>query len=110
MGVKTSTSWTKETVPKKKKGALSQKTKLKNAIGVKHWTQLQEYLETKGIEKYVQELNNMKGKDFATAFTSITEFVKPKLARSEVLADIKTDITWHITKTYDSDKKTDESL
>lgn len=101
------TTWNEETAPKKQKGTLNKKTRLKKALGISNWSELQNFIETTGIKKYVDELNKLDGKDFATAFTSITEFVKPKLARSEVLADVKTDITWSITKTYDSDKKTD---
>lgn len=108
---RTKGTWPKGKKPpvKKPKGAKSKRTLLKEKLGLKNWSELQSFIETHGIEKAVKEMQKLKGKDYMTAFTSLTEFVKPKLARTEVLADVKTDITWNETKSYDgADKKTNK--
>lgn len=107
---RTKATWKKGEKPPvhKPKGRKNNKTILKEKLGIKNWAELQGFIETHGIEKAITELQKLKGKEFVTAFTSLTEFVKPKLARTEVLADVKTDITWNETKTYDAaDNKAD---
>lgn len=109
---RTKGTWPKGKKPpvSKPKGAKSKKTLLKERLGLKNWSELQLFIETKGIARAVKEMEKLKGKEYMTAFTSLTEFVKPKLARTEILADVKTDITWNETKTYDgADKKTNNS-
>lgn len=108
MAGRTTGTWPKGQKPpyKKPKGAKSKKTLIKERLGIKNWSELQGFMEGPGIEKAIAELQKLKGKDYMIAYTSLTEFVKPKLARTEVLADLKTDITWTETKTYDgADKK-----
>lgn len=106
-GGRTKATWPKGQKPpvKKPKGAKNKRTLLKEAIGIDNWAQLQSFIETHGIKKCVQEIQKLSGKDFVSSFTQLTEFVKPKLARTEVLADVKTDITWQETKTYDDPNK-----
>lgn len=94
--------------PKKagiKKGGLHKKTIVKQRVGIDNWNQLADFIEGKGLKRYVQELQGMGGKDYTTAFNALSEFVKPKLSRTEVLADIKTDIHWNETKKYGTGTK-----
>lgn len=108
---RTKTTWKKGQKPpvNRNKGSKGKKTIIKEKLGIKNWSELQSFIETHGIEKCIVEMSKLKGKEFVTAFTSLTEFVKPKLARTEVLANVKTDVNWHETKTYDgADKKTDK--
>ena len=67
----------------RKKGSRNKKTIVKQAIGIDNWTELSGFIEGAGIKRYVQEMNKMTGKDFTTAFSSLAEFVKPKLSRAE---------------------------
>lgn len=90
-----------------KKGSLQKKTLVKQKVGIDNWNQLASFIEGDGLKRYVQELHDMKGKDYTTAFNALSEFVKPKLSRTEVLADVRTDITWNETKSYGADGKTD---
>ncbi len=88
-----STSWKSGTQPVKLKGTKHKKTLLKEAVGLKNWEGLKHYIETEGAEKLVDELQKLTGRDYVIAFQSMTEFVKPKLARQEVKAEIDTTIS-----------------
>lgn len=83
---KTSTSF-KEGNNGKPKGAKHQRTKLKEALGIKNWEQLKDYVEGKGLEKCIDELQKQKGGDFIYAYLTLAEFVKPKLARTTIVGD-----------------------
>ena len=48
---------------------------------------LKDFVETNGVEKCVKELSKMKAGSYVYAFLALTEFVKPKLARTEVTGD-----------------------
>ena len=93
----------------KKKGTLHKKTLVKQKVGIDNWNQLAGFIEGDGLKRYVQELQDMKGRDYTTAFNALSEFVKPKLSRSEVLADVRTDITWNESKSYGADDKANTS-
>jgi hypothetical protein len=79
-----STTWAKGEKPpvQKPKGSKHKRTIMKEMLGVKSWSEVQEFLETKGVIRYLEELDKMKGKDYTTAFTALAEFFRPKLARS----------------------------
>lgn len=83
-GGKRSTTWTKGTNPVKKKGTKRKATLLKEAFGVKTWAELQQFVETKGLEKLTFKMNRLKPKDYAIVFLSLCEFVKPKLQRTTI--------------------------
>lgn len=104
-GGKRSTSWAKGSSPVKKKGQIHTKTKLAKAAGVESWADLSAWIEGPGIKRYVEELKKLKGVQFNQGMLNIAEFVKPKLSRTEVLADIKTDIHWNETKKYGTGTK-----
>jgi hypothetical protein len=42
-----------------------------------------------GMEKFQQELDKLEGKEYINAFLQLFEYVKPKLSRMEMKADVK---------------------
>lgn len=92
-GGKRSTTWKPGTNPTRKKGSKARKTQVKEALGLKNWAGFKDYIENEGATKLIQEMKKLKGKDFVIAFQAMTEFVKPKLARQEVKAEIDTTVT-----------------
>lgn len=60
----------------KKKGSVNQRTQ--------QWETFSEYCLNGGLKRFEQELNRLEGKDFVSAFTTLLEFLKPKLARAEM--------------------------
>jgi len=47
------------------------------------WNSIGEYLLTNGSEKFLYEIDQLEGKEYAQAFKEILEYFKPKLARTE---------------------------
>jgi hypothetical protein len=45
-----------------------------------------------GMEKFKKELNKLEGKDFVNAYLSLFEYVKPKLSRMEMKAEVEAKI------------------
>ena len=45
-----------------------------------------------GMDKFEKELNELEGKDYVSAFLSLFEYVKPKLSRMEMKADVETTV------------------
>jgi hypothetical protein len=82
------------------KGTRNKKTLLKESMHVKTWSDLSGYIEGRGLSLAVAELEHLRGKDFVTAYNGLTEYVKPKLARAEILAKVETNITWEEKKNY----------
>ncbi len=78
------TSWKAGQNPTRKKGAKSQATKVKERLGLTGWERLCDYILNDGADKYVEEMQKLKGKDFHIAYNALTEFVKPKLSRQEM--------------------------
>lgn len=80
------TTWPKGQKPpvKKPKGAKSKKTLLKESLGLKGWNQLASFIENEGAEKYVVEMMKLSGRNFTTALAQFTEYVKPKLTRTDL--------------------------
>ena len=48
------------------------------------WEEIGNYIRDKGADKLIQELNELEGKEYVQAFTSIIEYFKPKLSRKDV--------------------------
>lgn len=42
-----------------------------------------------GMDKFEQELKKLSGKDYVNAYLQLFEYVKPKLSRMEMKADVK---------------------
>lgn len=85
-GGKTGTTWAAGQKPpvKKPKGAKSRATKVKEALGLTGWERMCQYILNEGADKYVEELQKLKGKDFHVSYNALSEFVKPKLSRQEM--------------------------
>lgn len=92
-GGRRSTTWAKNKRPpvQKPKGRKNNKTLIKEALGLKGWEQLKDFVEGKGAEKMVTEMKKLKGKSYVYAMQSIAEFVKPKLSRVD--ANVKAKVT-----------------
>lgn len=84
---KNATSFTKATAPKGKGASKHKKTKIKEAIGLNGWENLCDYIKTDGSKKLQEEMAKLKGKDFVMAFSTLVEFVKPKLSRTTLETD-----------------------
>lgn len=98
----TKTTWKKGERPpvQKPKGRKNNRTLLKEMIGIKGWEDAQNYLSTTGISKALTELETLRGKDFVNGIAMLTEFYKPKLARTETLVKADVNITWGEIKQY----------
>ena len=60
--------------------------------------------------KYAELFIQKQGDDFMDKFEKLLEFAVPKLSRSEIKADVKTEITDAISKAFDwTDKVPDEA-
>lgn len=77
---KSSTSFKKGHSIKKPVGTKSKKTILLENFA--------EYIVNGGMQKFETELNKLSGKQYVDAYMCLFEFVKPKLARTEIKADI----------------------
>jgi hypothetical protein len=86
-GGKRTTSWKPGQAPSKKKGTKNKRTVLKETIGLKSWDELTAFIEGKGVSKCVNELFKLKGSAYVYAYLTLTEYVKPKLARKELVGD-----------------------
>lgn len=96
----TSTTWKKGTNPVKKPGTKHKTTLAKEAIGVKNWEDLKDFIDNKGVEKCIDELLKMKQGYYVSAFLSLCEFVKPKLQRTTIAGDKDEPIVFQEVKTY----------
>jgi hypothetical protein len=98
-GIKKST-WKKGEKPpvKRPKGSKNKKTLLKEALGLKSWDQLKEFVESNGIEKCILEIQKLRGAAYVYAFLSLTEYVKPKLARTEVKVDPESEVHVNVSE------------
>lgn len=83
-GGKRSTAWKPGESPVKPKGMKNKKTRLKEKLGLQNWEGLVTYIETEGATKLIDEMKKLSGKDYVTAMNGLSEFVKPKLARTEL--------------------------
>lgn len=59
-------------------------TIVKEKVGLKNWEGLVAYIETDGATKLIREMKKLKARDYVIAVNGLAEFVKPKLARTEV--------------------------
>lgn len=85
----TPATWPKGQRPpvQRPKGSKNKKTLAREAAGVANWGQLKEWAETKGIEECVKKMKRLRGASYVAAYTKLLEYVKPKLARQEVVGD-----------------------
>lgn len=88
----------------RQKGTVNRSTAVARQFGVQGWADLQGYMEGRGLQRCISELEGLDGKDFVDAYGKISEFVKPKLARAEILAKVETNVTWREERTYEEPK------
>ena len=72
----------------RKKGTPNRATRVRKSLGIQRWEEMASFLETKGAKKCSEELLNLKGKDYVSAYASLSEFFKPKLSRTEQAGSI----------------------
>lgn len=77
--------------PRKQKGMVSSKTKVKRSLGIDKlvdgpsaWRAVDMYTSGNGAVKLIREMNKLKGKAYVQAWQAVTEYFKPKLQRSFV--------------------------
>ena len=68
----------------KAKGTKHNKTKVLEKVGISKWEEFGQWLTTKGVEDYMQAMNELGPRDKIVAFNAIIEYYKPKLTRSQV--------------------------
>lgn len=81
---RSATTFTKSTAPKGKGASKHIKTRIKESIGLDGWEDLCTFIKTNGSAKLKTEMLKLKGKDYVMAFSSLVEYVKPKLSRQDV--------------------------
>lgn len=79
----------------KKTGGRTKDTPNKRTV---QWEAFSEYCLNGGLQRFEQELNALEGKDFVNAFTTLLEFHKPKLARTELKGDLDVETTIRIIR------------
>ena len=68
----------------RQKGVKDKKTRLLEKVGLSSWEKFGEWLTTKGVEDYMEAMNQLGPRDKIVAFNAIIEYYKPKLTRSQV--------------------------
>jgi len=66
----------------KPKGTKDGKTLLKEKVGLSTWETMGEWLMNEGLDRYKQEMESLRGKDFIFAHNTLVEYFKPKLNRT----------------------------
>ena len=95
----------KKGIATKPKGAKHTTTKVKEAIGVNNWQELGQWMETHGLQKYIDNMANMKPKEYAIAYSTLLEYIKPKLNRTTLVGDKESPLEFNIKDLYNGDKK-----
>jgi hypothetical protein len=67
----------------KPRGAKALKTKIKENIGVQSWQSLSDYVLSDGVDRLLQEMQQLSGKEYVSAHMAMLEYFKPKLQRLE---------------------------
>lgn len=68
----------------KPKGIKDGKTILKEKVGLSTWETMGEWLMNEGLDRYKEEMEKLKGKDFIFAHNTLVEYFKPKLNRTSI--------------------------
>jgi hypothetical protein len=69
------------------------------------WETFSKYCLEGGLKRFEEELNKLEGKEFVAAFTTLLEFHKPKLARTELSGGIDVHNTVTETTKFNLKKK-----
>ncbi len=73
----------------KTKGTKHNVTIIKEAVGLSSWEKLQDFMLNKGLDKFIDEISNMKGAAYSINYLQMVEYFKPKLARVDSNVNIK---------------------
>ena len=92
------TSFKKGESPPKQKGMKNKTTIVKESLGLNRWQDMVNYVNGEGVEKYIQEMNKLTGRNYIIAYTSITEYIRPKLNRHTLEGELKKEITLNIVR------------
>jgi hypothetical protein len=112
--MKSAGTWTAENPPpRKQKGMVSSKTKVKQALGIDHlidgpsaWKAVDLYTSGNGAMKLIREMNKLKGKAYVQAWQAVVEYFKPKLQRSFIEEKREVNVTvQHMLQAATSDQK-----
>ena len=88
MGVKVANSGSfKKGNPGKPQGAVSKATKLSKSLDMSLSRDLHGYMNGKAFNRFIDELERLKGHQYTTTYLALLEYVKPKLSRVEVIED-----------------------
>jgi hypothetical protein len=73
----------------KPKGAVSERARL--------WNELKDWIIGEGADRFREEIQKLKGRDYIKTYVEILEYFKPKLQRTEAEIDLKTKGPMRIT-------------
>lgn len=79
----------------KKRGTKNKKTQ--------QWETFNEYILNGGLEKYQEEMDKLKGKEYIHAFQNQFEYHKPKQSRAEIDQDNSGELIIRIIKDGSND-------
>ena len=66
----------------KPKGAVDMATRIKDKVGASTWDGFATWMVNEGIDRFKEEMESLSGKDYIIAYSTIFEYVKPKLIRN----------------------------
>ena len=98
-GKKRKNQFTKDNQPPSvNKRVKKKKTILREAIGLKSWDSLKQYITENGVPKLITELKKLKGKGYVQSHLDAAEYFQPKLSRTEHTGEIKTEAPMDFSK------------
>jgi hypothetical protein len=65
-------------------GAKHKQTIIKEKMGLDSWQKMADYMVTDGLNKYIYELGNLKGKDYIVCYEMLLKYVRPSLQKSQI--------------------------
>jgi hypothetical protein len=65
-------------------GAKHKQTIIKEKMGLDSWQKMTDYMVTDGLNKYIYELGNLKGKDYIVCYEMLLKYVRPSLQKSQI--------------------------
>src|SRR5476651_1121022 len=64
----------------RRKGILNKNTLLKHELSIQNWNDLKGFIEGEGISRFIDQMQDLDGKDYIIAYLGILPYVKPKIA------------------------------
>ena len=88
MGVKVANSGSfKKGNPGKPQGAVSKATRVSKSLDMSLARDIHGYMDGKGFNRFMDEMERLKGYQYTSTFLALLEYVKPKLSRVDVVKD-----------------------